>query len=142
MKDQTINFLLVDDNEDDVLLLSEALEKTSKLNIMQVLHDGEEAISFLRKEGPFADAEVPDVVLLDLNMPRKNGYEVLEEMKEDDALRNIPVIVMTVSQAEEDIMKAYSGGACSYLSKPIDYHKLEGQLAIFEVYWTEVAQLP
>ncbi len=137
-----VELLVVDDNEDDVMLIKEAFEEIQMLNSMNVVSDGEQALEYLRHEGNYSDAIVPTLVLLDINMPRKNGFEVLEEMKGDPALKPIPVIILTTSEREEDIVKAYSYGACSFIKKPVDFAEFVKVVKQFEYYWTLVARIP
>ena len=117
---EPIDILLVEDNIADVRLLEVALEDAKLLNKLRVVYDGIEAMEFLRHEAAFVNAPTPDLLLLDWNLPRKNGREVLEEIKNDPELRLIPVVVLTVSQAESDILQAYDLNADAYISKPVD----------------------
>lgn len=118
-----INILLVEDNPGDVRLTQEALKESKVLNSLDVVQDGVEALAFLRREDQYADAPSPDLILLDLNMPKKDGREVLAEIKSDVNLRRIPVVVLTISEAEEDILKSYDLHANSYITKPLDLEK-------------------
>ena len=115
-----VETLLVEDNPGDILLTEEALKEGRVTNHLNVVRDGEEAMAFLRKEGSHANAPRPDLLLLDLNLPRKDGREVLSEVKATPDLKRIPVIVLTTSEADEDILKAYNLNANSYLAKPVD----------------------
>ncbi len=115
-----IEILLVEDNPGDVRLTQEALTDGKVRNNMQVVEDGVEAVAFLRREGKYANASRPDLILLDLNLPKKDGREVLAEIKADEDLRRIPVVVLTTSKAEEDIFKAYDQHANCYITKPVD----------------------
>lgn len=139
---QMLNILVVDDNEDDVILLEESLRDQSAVRFLHVLHDGEAAMQYLRREGEYADAPRPGLVLLDINMPRKNGFEVLSEMKENPDLRTIPVIMLTTSRRDADILNAYSGGACSFVTKPVSFDKLKQMAGHFVAYWSTVARIP
>jgi|SRR5579872_1449917 len=134
--------LVVDDNEDDVLLLQESLRDLPMVNLLHAVHDGEEALQFLRREGKYADARRPGLVLLDINMPRKNGFEVLAEMKSDPLLRVIPVIILTTSNRDADVTTAYSGGACSFVTKPVNFDRLKMIAEHFVCYWTTVVRIP
>lgn len=139
---QTLSVLLVDDNEDDIILIREAFEGAKLVQILSSVNDGDEALAYLRKEGFHAQAQTPALVLLDLNMPRKNGFEVLEEMKLDPALKHIPVVVLTTSKRDEDVLHSYQKGASSYLSKPADLKKLSQMTKHFELYWALTAKVP
>lgn len=137
-----IEILLVEDNPGDVRLTQEALKETKILNNLSVVMDGEEAMAFLRQEGDFADAVRPDLILLDLNLPKKDGREVLAEIKEDDELKQIPVVVLTVSQAEQDILKTYELHANCYITKPIDLHQFVEVVKAIEDFWLTIVKLP
>jgi two-component system, chemotaxis family, response regulator Rcp1 len=142
VKIEPIEILLVEDNAGDVQLTREALMDAKVLNNLHVVEDGEQAIDFLRGEGQFSDALRPDLVLLDLNLPRKDGREVLAEIKEDIDLRRIPVVVLTSSKAEEDIAKSYDLHANCYISKPV---RLDGFLSVLreiEGFWLSLVKLP
>lgn len=117
---QPIDVLLVEDNPGDVRLMIETFKDCKLNNNLSVVGDGEEAMAFLRQEGKYADAVRPDLVLLDLNLPKKNGREVLEEIREDHKLKHLPVVILTISKAEEDILRAYDLKADDYLTKPVD----------------------
>ncbi len=137
-----INILLVDDSEDDVEFTLKALEKTKLANSVSVVNDGIEAMEFLRKEGKYASAPTPSLILLDLNMPRKDGREVLTEIKEDPDLRKIPVVILTTSQAEEDIVRSYELHANCFVSKPVDLEGLVKVVQRIDDFWFGVVQLP
>lgn len=117
----TLHILLVEDNPGDVRLTQEALKQSDFLTTLQVVGDGEEALHFMRKENGFAHVFTPDLVLLDLNLPKKNGFEVLETLRQDKNFKNIPVVVLTTSVAEEDIMRTHHANANCYISKPFDF---------------------
>jgi len=142
MNPKPVEILLVEDNEDDILIITEALGEAKLLNLINVMRDGEQALAYLRGEGAFRDAKMPGLILLDINMPKKNGFEVLEEIKADPGLRHIPIIMMTVSERDEDILRSYSEGACSYIKKPLDFRKLQEVIRGFELYWTLVSSIP
>ena len=142
METQPLEILLVEDNEDDILLEREALADAKLINIMSVVWDGVEAMAFLRREGQYQNAQVPGLILLDINMPRKNGFEVLNEIKADPALMHIPVVMLTTSDNEADIVKSYSKGACSYITKPMDFDKFREVVKQFALYWALVARIP
>jgi CheY-like chemotaxis protein len=142
METQPLEILLVEDNEDDILLEREALADAKLINIMSVVWDGVEAMAFLRREGKYQNAQVPGLILLDINMPRKNGFEVLKEIKADPALMHIPVVMLTTSDNEADIVKSYAKGACSYITKPMDFDKFREVVKQFALYWALVARVP
>jgi CheY-like chemotaxis protein len=137
-----IEILLVEDNPGDVRLAQEALKEGKVRNRMSVAYDGVEALRFLRREGEYADAPRPDLILLDLNLPRKNGREVIKEIKEDPDLKRIPVVVLTISQNEKDIIDTYNNHANCYIVKPVDFDKFIGVIRAVEDFWLEVVRLP
>lgn len=137
-----VDILLVEDSPTDVLLAQEALEHAKVLNTLHIVSDGVEAMQFLRQEGEFAGMERPDLILLDLNLPRKDGREVLEEIKNDEALKCIPVVVLTTSKAEEDILRAYGLHANCYISKPVDFEQFAEVVKAIETFWFTVVSLP
>jgi len=137
-----VEILLAEDNPGDVRLTRKALEKGKVLNELHVVNDGVEALQFLRQEGEFADAPRPDLLLLDLNMPRKDGRAVLEAMSEDDSLRRIPVVVLTSSEAEEDIVDSYDRHANAYLTKPVDFDGFVDIVSRIEDFWLTVVKRP
>ena len=137
-----IEILLVEDNEGDVGLVEEVFEDARIRNIIHVAEDGEEAMEFLNKEKRFNNAPTPDLILLDLNLPGKDGREVLEEIKKDDKLKSIPVVVLTTSKAEEDIIKSYDLHANSYITKPVDFEQFIRVVKSIEDFWLEVVKLP
>jgi chemotaxis family two-component system response regulator Rcp1 len=139
---QPIEILLVEDSPGDVELTREALADAKVSNNLSVVGDGVEAMAFLRKEEPYAAAPTPDLILLDLNMPRKDGREVLEEIKADQALRRIPVVVLTTSQAERDILASYNLHANCYVTKPVDLTQFIGVVRSIEDFWLTVVKLP
>jgi two-component system, chemotaxis family, response regulator Rcp1 len=138
----SIQVLLVEDNPGDVRLTKEALKEGKLLNQLTVVGDGVEALSFLRKEGKYADALQPELILLDLNLPKKDGREVLAEIKADPSLRRIPVVVLTTSSAEEDILKIYDLHANCYITKPVDLEQFMGVVKSIEDFWVSVVKLP
>jgi len=137
-----VDILLVEDSPTDVLLAQEALGHAKVLNKLHVVSDGVEALDFLRQRGEFAGAVRPDLILLDLNMPRKDGREVLEEIKADEDLKRIPVVVLTTSKAEEDILRAYGLHANCYVSKPVDFEQFAFVVRAIESFWFSVVSLP
>jgi len=139
---QPIVILLVEDNDADVVLTQEAFKEAKVRNDLYVVPDGVEAMAFLRKEAPYQDKPRPDLILLDLNMPRMDGRKVLEEIRKDPQLMNIPVVVLTTSQAEEDIIRSYSLYANCYISKPVDFTQFMKVVQAIEGYWLTVVTLP
>lgn len=137
-----VEVLLVEDNPGDVRLTLEALKEAKMHNRVSVVQDGMEAMDFLRKRGKFADATRPDLILLDLNLPRKNGREVLAEIKADESLKCIPVVVLTTSEAEQDILKAYKLHANCYVTKPVDLDQFIKVVQSIENFWMTVVKLP
>ena len=137
-----IEILLVEDNPGDVRLTQEALKEGKIINNLHMAKDGVEAISFLRREGEYADAARPDLILLDLNLPKKDGREVLMEIKKDEELRRIPVVVLTTSRAEEDIIRTYDCHANCYITKPVDFDQFINVVKSIENFWLSVVKLP
>lgn len=137
-----VEVLLVEDNPGDVRLTREALREGKIRNNLHVARDGVEALAFLRRQGEHAGAPRPDLILLDLNLPRKDGREVLTEIKDDATLRQIPVVVLTSSQAEEDIIRAYDLHANCYISKPVDLDQFISVVRSIEDFWFTVVKLP
>jgi CheY-like chemotaxis protein len=142
MNTQPMEILLVEDNEDDIVLEQEALAEIKLVNIMSVVRDGEEAMAYLRRQGQYHDAKIPGLILLDINMPKKNGFEVLNEIKLDPDLQHIPVVMLTTSESERDIVKSYAKGACSFITKPMDFDKFGEVVKQFALYWALVARVP
>jgi chemotaxis family two-component system response regulator Rcp1 len=137
-----IEILLVEDNPGDVRLTQEALKEDKIINNLHLAKDGIEAISFLRREREYADAVRPDLILLDLNLPKKDGREVLMEIKKDEELRRIPVVVLTTSRAEEDIIRTYDCHANCYITKPVDFEQFINVIKSIEDFWLSVVKLP
>lgn len=140
-----IVILMAEDDPDDRLLVREAFEESRLLNELRFVEDGEELLEYLRQQGSYTDPESsprPGLILLDLNMPRKDGREALREIKTDPALRRIPVVVMTTSQAEEDIFRSYDMGASSYIAKPVTFERLVELMKTLGNYWIEFVELP
>ena len=137
-----IEILLVEDDPDDVLLTRKALDEGKMLNNLHVVRDGVEAMDFLHQRGGFSGTPRPGIVLLDLNMPRKDGREVLAEIKSDEQLKSIPVIVLTTSEAEQDILKTYSLHANAYITKPVDPDEFVKVIRSFDCFWLSVVKLP
>lgn len=139
---KTIDILLVEDNPGDADLTREAFEEAKIANNLFVAEDGEEAIFFLKRVEGFKDAPIPDVILLDLNLPKKSGHEVLDFIKNDDDLRRIPVIILTSSEADIDILKSYNLHANSFITKPVDLEKFLDVVKTVEDFWLRVVKLP
>jgi two-component system, chemotaxis family, response regulator Rcp1 len=137
-----IEILLVEDNPADVRLTMEALKEQKLYNNLNVVNDGVEAMAFLHREGKYGNAPRPDLILLDLNMPRKDGREVLKEIKEDDTLKTIPVVVLTVSDAEWDIVKTYALHANCYITKPLDLNQFAKVVKSIQEFWLTIVKLP
>ena len=137
-----VEILLVEDSEPDILLTEEAFSEARVRNRLHVVRDGEEALQFLRREGDYAAAPRPDVILMDINMPRKNGLEVLEEVKADPSLRSIPVLILTTSQAEDDVRRSYSGHASGYVVKPVGFENFLQAIRAFEDFWLTFVRFP
>ena len=138
---RVINVLLVEDDPGDVLMTREAFEEYLN-NRLDVVNDGAEAIAYLRREGEYADAPRPDLILLDLNLPRRDGREVLAEVKADDSLRHIPVIVLTTSRADEDVLRSYQLHANAYVTKPVDFDGFIEAIRQIDHFFVSVVQLP
>lgn len=137
-----VEILLVEDNPMDVIVTREALKEGKVCNNLSVVQDGEGAIAFLRREGPYANAPRPDMILLDLNLPKKDGREVLSEIKNDPTLRDIPVIVLTTSKAEEDVLNSYQLHANCFITKPVDLEQFTTVIKSIEGFWFEIVKLP
>src|SRR5690349_22394656 len=137
-----VDVLLVEDDPGDVLMTREAFEEHKLRNTLHVVEDGVEALAFLRREGRYADAPRPDLILLDLNLPKKDGRTVLGEIKQDRSLRNIPVVILTSSQAEQDIVRAYDLHANCYVTKPVDLDQFITIVRSIEQFWFTVVKLP
>lgn len=140
--DRPARVLLVEDNEADVRLTREALREAGENVRLSAVGDGEQALAYLRREAGFAEATRPDLVLLDLNLPRKNGLEVLVEMRADEGLMRIPVIVLTSSAARQDVDESYARGANAFVVKPQDLDAFMDLIGAIRGFWLEVAQLP
>ena len=137
-----IEILLVEDNPGDVRLTLEALKEAKVKNTLRVARDGVEALALLSQEGPFANACIPDLILLDLNLPKKDGREVLAEIKKDNRLRSIPVVVLTTSDAEQDILRSYDLHANCYVTKPVDLDQFIQVVESIEGFWLSIVKLP
>ena len=142
---QPVTILMADDDPDDRLMTQEAFQECRLANPLRFATDGEELMDYLRRVGPYADAEaypMPGLILLDLNMPRKDGREVLREIKGDPALREIPVIILTTSKAEEDVVRSYRDGVNSFITKPVTFGALIEVVQALGKYWLSVVDLP
>jgi CheY-like chemotaxis protein len=137
-----IEVLLVEDDPGDVLMTQEAFQDHKVRNRLTVVSDGAEALSYLRREGQYANAVRPDLILLDLNLPRRDGREVLEEVKKDDDLGRIPVVVLTTSSADEDILRSYQLHANAYVTKPVDFDSFIGIIRQIDEFFVSVVKLP
>ncbi len=141
-KTRPIQILLIEDNPGDIRLTQEAFKESTISLVLNVATDGVEGINFLRKNPPYQDAPTPDLILLDLNLPKRDGREVLQEVKSDEFLRRIPVVILTTSTAEQDIQKAYSLHVNSYINKPVDFDKFFEIIQRIEDFWLSTAVLP
>lgn len=139
---KSIDILLVEDNPGDVRLIKEVLSNNKTLITVFNVSDGVEAMDYLHHRGRFVSEVRPDLIILDLNLPRKDGREVLQEIKSDDLLKHIPVLVMTISQSEEDIFKSYNLQANCYITKPIDLHQFMKVIKSIEDFWFSIVKLP
>ena len=137
-----VEILLVEDNSGDVRLTIEALKEAKVINELNVARDGVEAMAYLRREGEYLNAPVPDLILLDLNLPRKDGRQVLDEIKADENLRQIPVVILTTSSSEEDIVKTYNSHANCYITKPVDLDQFITVVKSIETFWLSIVKLP
>ena len=137
-----IEILLVEDNPGDIRLTREGLKEGRIFNNLSVVEDGVEAMAFLRRKGEYADAPHPDLILLDLNLPKKDGREVLKEIKSDPKLRRIPVVILTTSRAQEDIMDTYDQHANCYITKPVDFDQFVNVVKSIENFWLTIVRLP
>jgi len=137
-----VEILIVEDNPGDVRLMQEAMRDSKVLNQIHVVEDGVAAMAYLHREDEYADALCPDLILLDLNLPIKDGREVLEEIKEDTELRRIPVVILTTSGAEDDILRTYNHYANCYITKPIDLQQFIKVVRAIENFWLTIVKLP
>jgi two-component system, chemotaxis family, response regulator Rcp1 len=137
-----IDILIIEDNEGDARLIKEVLSDGKVANLLHNVKDGVQAMEFLRKKGAYANVVLPDLIILDLNLPKKDGREVLSEIKNDPELKKIPVVIMTTSQAEEDILKSYNLHANCYITKPIDLNQFIKVVKSIEEFWFTIVKLP
>lgn len=141
-KSKPIDILLVEDNPGDVRLTQETLREAKVHNTLHVVTDGAEALAFLRRTGQYVNEAPPNLILLDLNLPKKNGVEVLAEIKADENLRRIPVVILTSSQSEQDIVRSYNLYANAYVVKPVDFEQFIAIIKSIESFWLEIVYLP
>jgi two-component system, chemotaxis family, response regulator Rcp1 len=137
-----VEILLIEDNPGDIRLVKEVFKDAKLNNNLQVALDGEEALKILRQEGEFFNSPRPDLILLDLNLPKKNGREVLREIKEDESLKCIPVVILTTSSAEEDLIETYKRDANCYITKPVDLDEFIKVVKSIQNFWLEIVKLP
>lgn len=142
MNDDLIEILLVEDNEGDARLCKEALKESKMLNNLYIAKDGQEALDYVFKRGSFCNVVTPDLILLDLNLPKINGKEVLKIIKEEDETKRIPVVILTSSKAEEDIVKSYELHANSYITKPLDFNQFVEIVKEINQFWLGIVKLP
>lgn len=140
MKD--IHILLVEDNEGDVLLTQEALEESKIINKISVSRNGKEALDFIFKKEKYSNVDTPDLILLDVNLPLKNGHEVLHELKNDESTKHIPIIMLTTSSSERDIMLSYKNHANCYITKPIEVNDFLNAIKSIESFWLNIVKIP
>jgi CheY-like chemotaxis protein len=136
-----LTILMADDDDEDCMLAEDALRESRLKNPIRFVHDGEELLAYLRREGEYHDAPRPGLILLDLNMPRKDGREALEEIRADPSMRRIPIVVLTTSRAESDILRSYDLGANSYITKPVTFQSLVDVMQMLGKYWFEIVEL-
>jgi chemotaxis family two-component system response regulator Rcp1 len=142
MNSRTVEILLVEDNPGDARLTLEAFKEGKVLNNITIMGDGVEALAYLRQQGHYADAVQPDIILLDLNLPKMDGREVLAEIKADERLKKIPVVVLTTSEAEEDVARAYSSHANCYITKPVELEQFLNVVQSIDSFWLSLVKLP
>lgn len=134
--------LLVEDSDDDILFVQESFKRHKIANPLRVVRDGVEALDYLRKKEAYHDVKMPSLVLLDIKMPRKDGFEVLKEIKGDELLKQIPVVMLTTSMQEVDVVKSYRYGTCSYVQKPVGFESFQKIVNDMMIYWTLVSKVP
>jgi len=139
---KTIHILLVEDNEGDILLTTDALEEGKIFNKISVVKDGKQALDFLNKKNQFADAEIPNLILLDINLPKKNGHEVLHYIKASPELKHIPIIMLTTSSSEKDILSAYNNYVSCFITKPVEVSEFINTVSKIEEFWISIVKLP
>ncbi len=141
---KSINILLVEDSEDDIVIIKRAFKRLKLRNELYVVRRGQEALDFIFQEGDYADSKysTPGLILMDINMPGLNGFEVLERLKENPSSKPIPVVMLTVSDQDEDIVKSYMSGAVSFITKPMNFESFVKVIKQFDIYWTLVSKIP
>lgn len=139
---QNVKILLIEDSDGDILLITQALKKAQVTNGVTVIKDGDKALQFLRKEGDYPDVETPDLILLDINLPRVDGIEVLAEIKNDPLLMSIPVVMLTTSESEKDILNSYNNHANCYIVKPVNFQKFIDVVLLIKEFWISIVKLP
>jgi two-component system response regulator len=139
---EPITILMAEDDVQDQMLVKKAFQRARAVNALDFVNNGEELLQYLRHEGPFATVRRPDIILLDLNMPKKDGREAMQEIKQDPVLRAIPIIVLTSSAADEDIVRSYDLGANSYIQKPVTFEKMVEVAKVLGMYWLGIVKLP
>lgn len=139
-----MTILIADDDTDDRLFMDRALRQSGYMQTIQFVEDGEDLMRYLRRQGPYTEqnAPWPDLLILDLNMPRKNGFQALSEIKDDPKLRRLPVVVMTTSSADEDVVKTYTLGVNSFVTKPFNFNRLVEMVTALKTYWMDTVKLP
>ncbi|MEX2601118.1 MAG: response regulator [Balneolaceae bacterium] len=137
-----VHILLVEDNEGDILLITEALKDGRILNTISIAKDGEQAVDFLEKRGDFQNKHLPDLIILDINLPKINGHEVLEHIKKTEYLKQIPVIMLTTSSSEKDIVESYKHHANCYITKPVEVDEFLNAVTQIEQFWIQLIKLP
>jgi CheY-like chemotaxis protein len=137
-----IHILLIEDNEGDILLTKEALEEKKIANKLSIVKNGRDGVDFMLKRGKFQEAETPDLVLLDINLPLKSGHEVLKEIKENSATKQVPVIILTTSSSESDITESYRNYANCFITKPVDVDDFLSAIGMIEDFWLSIVMLP
>ena len=142
MMNEPVELLLVEDNQDDIVLIEEAFAEAKLMNVVFKVRDGDDALAYLRQEGQYKQRRRPGLVLLDINMPKKDGIEVLQAMKADPLLQSLPVVMLTTSDREDDVVRSYTGGACSYIRKPMSLEQFVQVVKQFELYWTMISLVP
>ena len=142
---ESVEILLVDDSDSDVFMVKRAFERANVANTLRVVHGGEEALDYVFKRGQYAEPNAPPtpgLILLDVAMPRMDGFEVLAQLKQHPRYRRVPVIMLTTSERDEDVIRSYDEGACSYITKPASFEGLVRALSQFQLYWTLVSRVP
>lgn len=139
---QEVKILLIEDSDGDILLITQALKKAQVTNGVTVIKDGDKALQYLRKEGDYENVETPDLILLDINLPRVDGIEVLAEIKNDPLLMSIPVVMLTTSESEKDIINSYNNHANCYIVKPVNFQKFINVVQLIKEFWISIVKLP